>query len=205
MLSAWAVAEPVRPWVLGAWASGQGGVVTAAWHCGPGLPPPESPRGWHGCVTATTGGCALTPEKDGVQGGWRRKTSVREPLSFSAAGAGQAGGTGPWPCGPGCLLGGLPGARSGLEPRGPFSWQRASGVKAARRSWDWWDRPRIWSIRGVLNGTDFDLEVGLGTPGAYRLGVDVEVVRLSNWHGGRLSLLRSGELGHRGGPVQGRE
>ena len=50
----------------------------------------------------------------------------------------------------------------------------------------------------MLNGTDFDLEVGLGTPGAYRLGVDVEVVRLSNWHGGRLSLLRSGELGQRG-------
>ena len=41
MLSAWAVAEPVRPWVLGVWASGQGGVVTAEWHCGPCLPPPR--------------------------------------------------------------------------------------------------------------------------------------------------------------------
>ena len=82
MLSAWAVAEPVRPWVLGAWASGQGGVVIAAWHCGPGLPPPESPRGWHGCVTATTGGCALTPEKDGVRGaGGGRPQSESRSLS----------------------------------------------------------------------------------------------------------------------------
>lgn len=118
---------------------------------GPASCAPESLGGWHECVIATTGACRLTLEEDwGVQGDLEEEDLRSEsPSLSSAAEAGHALGAGPWPRGPGCLLGGPTQSTVWNGAHEPLlQAEGLSGVKAARGSQDWWDGPRTWSIRG---------------------------------------------------------